>query len=411
MKKIALLITIILLTHTAKAQWQIIDSITGANYINIHFWDANHGIISGEAQGRFFKTSNGGVTWDTIVAPVLTSIVDYRTDMQFVDDKIGFVCGGSGFSTVQTFLIGTKDGGLTWDSLVYNVPGGIEFSGLDFKYEDAEIHGIVFGYYFMYKSLDTGRTLTAVNLPSSIFRVNDAILANGKIILSGKESSSTANKIYTSTNWGATWNTVYTDTIAAVSLGVHGNTVIAGSGYGYIFRSTDAGSTWTKIKVGSDSEGFRMVKFSANGDAYLLGQLSIYGSGNDGITWHGKQVDTAYFWLWDMSMPTRDTGYVIANRRLYKTTNGGGMSVSVNNISPVNDLIRVYPNPAVQQVYIDVPANVKVNNATLYDATGRSVMKWQKTINTIDVTSLVKGVYILELQTDKYTSRKQLVIK
>lgn len=56
MKKHILLLMCSLLTCTvANAQWQVEDTITQANFISVHFRDADHGIISGQMQGRFFK--------------------------------------------------------------------------------------------------------------------------------------------------------------------------------------------------------------------------------------------------------------------------------------------------------------------------------------------------------------------
>nr|MCR5191809.1 T9SS type A sorting domain-containing protein [Bacteroidales bacterium] len=59
-------------------------------------------------------------------------------------------------------------------------------------------------------------------------------------------------------------------------------------------------------------------------------------------------------------------------------------------------LISVYPNPATERVNI-VVGNVNGEVATLYDVTGNVVMKiaLQEGVNTIDVSNVAKGVYML----------------
>ncbi len=408
-----ILIVAMILQVPAKAQWKIIDTIGNANYYNIHFWDSQNGIIGGELKGRFLKTNNGGATWDTIISPIVKDH-DLLSYMQFVNDKWGFACGGSGFTSVKTMLIGTKDAGLTWDSLSFNTPGALEFRKLYFKYDDViGIQGIVFDYYdAMFITFDTGKTLRRIPMPDTNFSIFDAILVSNKIVLTGGNHVGPTNSIYTSIDLGYTWKTVLTDSITASTLGTWNNYVFAAGEYGYIFRSTDGGNTWTKNKAIDSSEAIKTIKIYPDGRVYLLGTYHLYGSDNYGLTWHkSSQVDTPFNGLWDVSMPSKDTGYIISNRRIYKTTLGGGMALSVANIFPVNDEIKVYPNPTNRFMHIDVLNGIKVKAVTIYDMAGRVIYQINSGWQQIDVSGFTKGVYIIEINTDKYVSKKKLLIQ
>ncbi|MBA3828320.1 MAG: T9SS type A sorting domain-containing protein [Taibaiella sp.] len=404
-------IAAMILSFPVNAQWKIIDTIDHANYINIHFWDANNGIISGQIQGSFLKTNNGGLSWDTVKVPFIKSSTDNLTAMHFVNNKIGFVCGGSGFTSASAMLIRTTDGGLSWDSLAFNVPGALEFIGLYFNQTGLQIRGIVFDYSSVFLTLDSGKSLSRVTMPVPNLSIHDAVLRNNTIILAGSTAGSGTNQIYTSSNWGFTWSVVFSDTIAIASLGISGSVVIAGCGYGRILRSIDGGNSWTRTTVISSNEIFSKVKFGINGFAYLLGNTHVYGSDNNGLTWHNMQVDTPYNALKDISMPSKDTGYIISNRRLYKTINGGGLALEISNPYTSKDEIAIYPNPANKQLYLKIPDYIKVNTVILYDGAGRVVKELKANWQEIDVSAFARGVYILEINTDKYISKKKLLIQ
>lgn len=397
--------------------WKLIDTITGANLMNIHFWDANNGIISGELNGKFLKTHDGGASWDTVTVPFLTNTMGYLTDMKFVDDKRGFVCGGSGFSSIQNVLIGTKDGGQTWDSLIVNWPSVYEFSGLDFILTNS-IKGIVFTNGSMYKTLDSGKTLTAVNLPVTgfAFYVNDAVLVDNTIVLAGS-TGFTPNKIYVSSDWGANWVNTFNDTLAITALGANGHTLYAACGGGWIIKSDNGGNSWTKVRVAANAMNFNRVKFGANDYVYLTANNSannssyIYGSDNNGSTWTSQIVDGNSNWMVDVSMPAKDTGYAIAYRRVYKTTNGGGLNLSVLNLTADNDGIQLYPNPTHNKLFIETAAGVKIKSLAIYDITGKNIRTELKDPKQINVSSLERGDYIIKIETDKCTTVKKLLVQ
>ena len=67
----------------------------------------------------------------------------------------------------------------------------------------------------------------------------------------------------------------------------------------------------------------------------------------------------------------------------------------------------IYPNPADKQVHINTSAiNFRMH---LFDLTGREVL--QSTEKDIDISTLEKGIYFLQLQTNNGTCTKQIIVE
>lgn len=419
MKKIYLFLSVLMLsTGIARAQWQLLDSIDVGNFVNIHFFDANNGIISGEMDGRFLMTKNGGLSWDTVQVPFLDMYTDFLTDMQFVNNDIGFVCGGSGFSLIPNILMRTKDGGKTWDSTVVTSHPVYEFTGVDFKVTGSDIEGIAFSYGNLFRVTDTGLTFSNIVKPTFNFSILDGVFAgNGRMLLLGNDFTSQTCRIYSSDDWGLNWDLRYNDTFAVTSIALSGAYGLAAGEKGTILKSPDGGNSWIKQKIAPDTIAFNKVKFGSNGFAYLLGYKTlgngggyVFGSDNVGQSWHSVQVDPQ-FWFSDLAMPTAATGYVISNRKLYKTSTGGGLGLSVTDVDGKEDGISVYPNPTTRVVYIKLPQQMKQTMTTLYDAAGRLVERNSGNVHELDLSHLPRGTYSLEIGTGQGVYKRKLLLQ
>ncbi len=64
-----------------------------------------------------------------------------------------------------------------------------------------------------------------------------------------------------------------------------------------------------------------------------------------------------------------------------------------------NDIIRVYPNPAEDILFIDGLTNPAM--VSIYDISGKLIMIKQLTTDEIDISSLAKGMYFIKVISDK----------
>ena len=78
----------------------------------------------------------------------------------------------------------------------------------------------------------------------------------------------------------------------------------------------------------------------------------------------------------------------------------------------VNDnlasVVSIFPNPTQDRLNVSVPSDVKINNAVLYDVLGKDTgLKLSN--GTINTSSLARGVYMLNIQTDRGTLTEKIV--
>ncbi|MFH1121957.1 MAG: S8 family serine peptidase [Bacteroidota bacterium] len=80
---------------------------------------------------------------------------------------------------------------------------------------------------------------------------------------------------------------------------------------------------------------------------------------------------------------------------------------------PQADRFNVYPNPADKQITISTPWQIGNATITLYTLTGQQVMerKFTGMETQLDISALSPGMYLIELVTDQWKTRKKLMIK
>ncbi|WP_350289894.1 T9SS type A sorting domain-containing protein [uncultured Croceitalea sp.] len=72
---------------------------------------------------------------------------------------------------------------------------------------------------------------------------------------------------------------------------------------------------------------------------------------------------------------------------------------------------KMYPNPAYgEEIYITTSSNDK-KTIKVYDVFGEIVLVDRISTNTLDISRLVPGVYVLQVTENKKTMTRKLVIK
>ncbi len=102
--------------------------------------------------GQIYKTTDGGDNWNIIQTPTTQPLYD----LEFVNDTVGYVCGGVGF------FKSTTDGGFTWTGGV-NTP--TSYTNYKIKAVNNEIY-VAGDYTKMFKSTNGGAswdTFSALN--------------------------------------------------------------------------------------------------------------------------------------------------------------------------------------------------------------------------------------------------------
>ena len=83
-------------------------------------------------------------------------------------------------------------------------------------------------------------------------------------------------------------------------------------------------------------------------------------------------------------------------------------SVSINEQNTIHNL-SIYPNPVNSQLSID--SEEKIETIAITDIMGKTIETIVTPNNTIDVSYLTKGVYFLQVKTDKGWINKKFIKK
>ncbi|MFC2092936.1 YCF48-related protein [Bacteroidota bacterium] len=222
-------------------------SNSGNNWINavntpggndVFVYDENSAWIMIEGSpytgpGILFRTTNGGVNWDTT-----TLAAGYISSIYFITASTGWVYGGGGN------IRKTVDGGINWSS--QNCITGLFISDVHFinTMEGWACGGYGTGNGFIRHTTDGGANWTIQNPASTNFLSDIQFFdaSNGLAIANGGLVQSTSNG-------GATWSTISTIPLANLDglLMLNSDTgwVIGRNPGGHIYRTDNGGHNWT----------------------------------------------------------------------------------------------------------------------------------------------------------------------
>ncbi len=317
-------------------------------------------IYVGGAQGGVWKTVNGGTTWapltddqcslamgSVVIDPVNPEIVYAGTGEQNFSGDSYYGCG----------ILRSVNGGATWSQFgasTFDTPtGGARISRLliDRATAGSISTTVIFAAsdFGLYRSANSGfswtRVLTGVTTDLVVDPTQPATLFAGI----GATSFSANNGIYTSTNTGITWTklagglpisengrsnlaiapsdgqTLYASFMKTTDLTLLG-----------IWKSIDAGTTWTKLAATGASCGTQCWYDMSIGvdpssaSTLLFGGVSLFRSINGGATFAlvpGPHVDH-HAVAWDPALP--GTVYVGNDGGIWRSVNSGSTWTSLN---------------------------------------------------------------------------------
>ncbi|MCW3083192.1 MAG: hypothetical protein JWP12_558 [Bacteroidetes bacterium] len=256
--------------------------------------------------------------------------------------------------------------------------------------------------------------------------------------------------LFETTDSGATWTELPTGFTESMNmLSVAGTKLYIGTWDGSIYYSNDHALTWTNI--GSTLPDVKINSVLISGaDLYAATEGSgIYKSSNNGATWNLVNTGISNLYVNDIQEKdgylyavTWGGGAFVSNTAgaSWATYNGGLNDLYVNKIctdgstalyaatdagvykAPLVILniagyelenVNVYPNPAAGVLHVTLPDNQKVI-ITLYNVSGDVVYSYEGAVSDrydIDLSNAAKGIYVLDLQTEKGTAKKKVIVQ
>jgi photosystem II stability/assembly factor-like uncharacterized protein len=403
----------ILLSSIVTAQWTKVTFPTTENLWKIRFADANTGWIAGHvfiyrttnggtswvpqdsSKGAVFamemidgnsvvysrmskgirRTTDGGATWTTV-----DTNKHYYDDMTFVNSSLGFVCGGAAPAQNVPIVRKTTDGGASWFTVSQSFPKAkYELTGISFANDTVGWTVTYDG--FVYKTVNGGGDwVLQDSLGSNSYRDISFFGLNYGWVVGG--ISGTQKMAYT-TNGGVKWNNISQSGSSPREVEIidqthawYGGSVNAAP---YIGRLDSIGGQWKKQDIPAGSTGVESIDFVNASVGYAAG----------------------------------------AGGNVYKTTNGGTLSVSrTDNHLSSYSLGQNYPNPfnpsTSIQYEVGTAGNVRID---IYDLLGQcvgTVLNERKEPGmytaTFTARSLSSGMYFYSMQSGNFTSVKRMVL-
>jgi len=269
------------------------------NCICFHPTDPNTFWI-GAASGGIWKTTDGGNSWISLNANLLTnlSIADIAVDP--IDSDILYIATGDGYGyeSENIFWGGTYSAGV-----LKSIDGGITWNA-------------------------TG--LTYIQSQNNIIQRLVVCEANPQILL-----ASARDGLWRSADAGSTWNQVQTDHFYDIKFNATNNSIIYASSENEVFKSIDLGLTWTQLSSGLNSFGGRISLAVTAANPLVIYAFcngsgdEFYKSSDGGATFQLKTSPDntgSFYGYYDMVLaasPTDANTVYAGGMEVIKSTDGG----------------------------------------------------------------------------------------
>lgn len=188
----------------------------------------------------------------------------------------------------------------------------------------------------------------------------------GSRIIGEAENDSSGISISLSSNGGV---------VAIGAAGNDGN----GNSAGHVRVYQNISNTW--LQVGIDIDGEEALDFfgenvslSGNGDTLVVGATTMYTLG----------TKKGYAKVYDLSAVLSSDKFTKAN-------------------------FTIYPNPATEVLNIELQNDATLENVTIYNNLGQKIKTVKQ--NTVDVSTLAKGLYFVEVTTNQGKASKKIIVE
>ena len=391
-------------------------------------------IFAGSEFEGIYISQNNGNSWQHSNSGISSVIKDFTIN----GSNIFVKTDGYG-------LYKTTNSGLSWTSLTdsFNVRGNYPYLILGNSiYLSSTYLGSNVGKLFM--STNSGVSWSVMSSGVS------SIAKNGSVLFTTKPQDG----VYYSINNGQTWSRISSsglDSTNLRSIVVAGSTLYALTDY-EIFKSTNTSGNWSNISS-LIANSYIYDTYVYNQSLYIgTMQNGIYYSHDHGISWNNISdpnnanvlsvvVDSLNIFVgnpaFGKTYHSRDHGaswnivntsfteneadlvleIKIVDSVVYILTRENGLwkrpLSEINSIPEISlrNSINIYPNPAEDKLFLNELGNNTI--VFVYDIQGNLVKSYRKNShnNSIDISSLSSGVYILKLLNNKEISVAKFIKK
>lgn len=344
---------------------------------------------------KLYRSQNEGLTWE-----IFNSMVFYT--LKYSPD--GVLLGGA-----PNGIYASNNDGESFEKLLdLNVSS---YSKISIS-PDSNIY--VIGWHDIMRSNDFGLTWETLYPENNVQYFTDIDFGlNGEIYLVGGTWIPFGNGFLRSLDNGVTWESTGPegDHLQSVRVNDSGVIIVGGRSANRILQSNDLGITWGTIaNVCADvMESYSDQKLIAG--RYIDQHTGCWFSEDWGNTWIDLVDNMLNPHVRNISISPSNTVFIRSDKespythQIYKSINPILDSREKSYLSK----IELYPNPT--KGIISILSKRKFDKYIVYNQNGKIVLISSIENNSIDISSLETGIYIIELANNTGTIRRKIIKK
>ena len=227
----------------------------------------------------------------------------FFNDIFFINNNTGYVVGNG-------TIFKSTDGGSNWQQIHQSTSGIINIA------MGSESNVIFVGGGRLLYTKNGGSSFDSVTL---IDLIEDAFFVNATTVYA------VGQKVWKSTNAGSTWTNIYDLPASATG---HKSLQFLNEQYGWLackngpYKTINGGVTWEQKTVPDFNFSIGSVYFTDTDNGYVSDGRYISKTPNGGNTWSRVFTGGGYHYQ-DIHFISTNLGYTLDGNRIYKTTNAG----------------------------------------------------------------------------------------
>jgi photosystem II stability/assembly factor-like uncharacterized protein len=318
-------------------QWSLILSLYQYNYVYSLFVNLNGTLIVSTQDSGIVRTTNNGITWDSVRVEPASSFVEIPSGEIFCTNV-----GGSEYGVSKS-----TDEGQTWNQVNTGLPDSATVciaSNLLGELYAGHSTGI-------YHSLNSGNTWNKISNNFSSYSVLNLSCYNNQKLFAGTQYDGVLRSIDNGINWELTdYPSDDNLPIKTIFTLKNGNIYVSvEAGFGYIlYKSSDEGLSWHPAIDGLDAFNVNALSMDKiSGNMYIGSDPhGFYLSSDEGTTWVVRNTGLTNTFIQTLS--TKMNGDIFAGTYfggVFRTTNEGMQWQEVNNgITYTNIVSLIVPS-------------------------------------------------------------------
>jgi photosystem II stability/assembly factor-like uncharacterized protein len=276
----------------------------------IQFTDALTGYIANGSNQAFQKTTDGGLTWNSIPKPP----IDFVDQIFFTDNNIGFAFSTDDYDAGK--VAKTTDGGASW-TIIVNEPRHKIFSMI--KHQNKLIACGRGGLIMESNNMEEFNVVQEGLLRGTL---NDMVFLDANTAIAVGE----AGTIVKTTDKCASWSRIESGVskrLWGICKTPSGHLYVVGD-HSTVIKSTDGGVSWTSCNNGffTEANSFGEIQFIDDNTGYIT-KSQIYKTSDAGANW---EIVSDEIFCNSISIPHPDTIYVSSRNVIVSTDHGATWS-------------------------------------------------------------------------------------